>query len=60
MKVKFYGIVSNGIEESENGRLIKVDELIEYLNYCLDDDELIRDRVQYLQYNLIENKTFRK
>lgn len=46
--IKRYTSTQSGVSEHEFGHLLRVEEVIKYLEYCLDDDEQVIKRITSL------------
>lgn len=46
IKIQRYSSVSYGVAKNDKGRLCFITDVIETLKHILDDDELVRDRVE--------------
>ena len=51
-----YTSMSCGVTESYSGSLLKISELIEALSFVLDDDDLVRERIEKILSFLAHGK----
>ena len=55
-RIKRYTSIQSGVAEDKSGRLLMVEDVVKYLEYCTDDDEQTNNRINNLIVNLTNEK----